>query len=75
MDAFAKQDATALSMLYTEDCKLMPTGSDVLVGRDGECASSIFVPPAARKPALSRTGLGGESRMGYRVCSTALIWV
>ena len=35
MEAFAKQDATALSMLYTEDCKLMPTGTDVLFGREG----------------------------------------
>jgi len=35
MEAFAKQDATALSMLYTEDYKLMPTGTDVLFGREG----------------------------------------
>ena len=35
MEAFAKQDTTALLMLYTEDCKLMLTGTDVLFGREG----------------------------------------
>ena len=35
MEAFGKQDAIALSLLYTEDCKLMPTGTDVLFGRGG----------------------------------------
>ena len=35
MTAFSKQDATGLSELYTEDCKLMPTGTDVLYGREG----------------------------------------
>ena len=35
MTAFGKQDATGLSELYTEDCKLMPTGTDVLFGREG----------------------------------------
>jgi len=37
MEAFAKHDATALSMLYTEDCKLMPTGTDVLFGSMSMC--------------------------------------
>ncbi len=43
MNAFAEQNANALSMLYTEDCKLMPPGSDVIKGQEGECASSIIV--------------------------------
>ena len=33
MEAFAKQDATAVSNLYTTDCKIMPTGADVITGR------------------------------------------
>ena len=36
MDAYNKGDMNALSALYTEDCKLMPTGSDVVNGRDGK---------------------------------------
>lgn len=43
MEAFAKQDAQALSQLYTEDCKLMPTGSDVVTGRDGGSVTSSFI--------------------------------
>ena len=47
MDAFAKQDATAVSNLYTTDCKIMPTGADVITGREGQyksiCASSIVI--------------------------------
>ena len=35
MAAFAKGDAVAISELYTEDCKVMPTGSDTLTGRNG----------------------------------------
>lgn len=44
MDAFAKQDATALSKLYTEDCKLMPTGADVVNGREGEATPMAQIP-------------------------------
>ena len=35
MQAFNSHDTTALSKLYTTDCKLMPSGADVQVGRDG----------------------------------------
>ena len=44
MTAFGKQDATGLSELYTEDCKLMPTGTDVLFGREGACQCSLAEP-------------------------------
>ncbi|XP_065888463.1 uncharacterized protein [Dysidea avara] len=35
MACFKAQDANALSMLYTEDCKVMATGMDVQTGRQG----------------------------------------
>ncbi len=36
MDAFKKQDATAIGALYTDDCKIMPPGADVMTGPDCE---------------------------------------
>ena len=35
MAVFGSGDATAVSQLFTEDCKLMPPGSDVIIGREG----------------------------------------
>ena len=35
MAAFKAQDANAVAALYTEDCKIMPPESDVVVGREG----------------------------------------
>ena len=35
MTAFKAQDANAVAALYTEDCKVMPPGSDVVMGREG----------------------------------------
>eukprot|EP00058_Branchiostoma_floridae_P007808 XP_002593296.1 hypothetical protein BRAFLDRAFT_83843 [Branchiostoma floridae] len=35
MACFNANDMKGLANLYTEDCKLMPTGSDTLVGREG----------------------------------------
>ena len=35
MKAFEDQNPEAIGPLLTEDCKLMPTGKDVLVGRKG----------------------------------------
>lgn len=35
MDAFARQDAAGIGALYTQDCKIMPSGTDVLMGREG----------------------------------------
>ena len=35
MSLFASGDMQGLSQLYTEDCKLMPPGDDVVVGRAG----------------------------------------
>ena len=35
MDAFAKQDSNAVGALYTSDCKVMPTGADVVNGPAG----------------------------------------
>ena len=42
MAAFDGDDLTKLSELYTEDCKVMPTGSDVMSGREGTRASSTI---------------------------------
>ena len=36
MEAFAKQDPKAVSALYTADCKVMPTGADVVNGPAGK---------------------------------------
>ena len=36
MSAFASGNATNLGPLYTENCRLMPTGVDVMIGRDGK---------------------------------------
>ena len=35
MKAFEDQDAAAIGPMYTEDCKVMPTGQDVIDGRKG----------------------------------------
>ena len=35
MAVYNSGDATAVSQLYTEDCKCMPPGSDVIMGRKG----------------------------------------
>ena len=35
MKAFVDQDAESIGPMYTEDCKVMPTGQDVIVGRKG----------------------------------------
>jgi len=32
--AFNSQDVEAISEMYTDDCTVMPTGSDVLHGKD-----------------------------------------
>ena len=32
--AFNRQDAGAVSEMYTDDCTMMPTGSDVVQGKD-----------------------------------------
>ena len=37
MDAFASGDATQVGALYTSDCKVMPTGADVVNGPAGMC--------------------------------------
>ncbi len=34
-EAFNRQDAEAVSQFYTEDCSMMPTGSDVIQGKTG----------------------------------------
>ena len=36
MTIFKQQDAAALSELYVSDCKLLPTGCDVVEGKAGE---------------------------------------
>lgn len=36
MEAFAKLDSKAVGALYTSDCKVMPTGADVVTGPDGK---------------------------------------
>ncbi|XP_035694188.1 uncharacterized protein LOC118428277 [Branchiostoma floridae] len=35
MACFKANDMKGLANLYTEDCKIMPTGSDTLFGREG----------------------------------------
>ena len=35
MEFYKNNDMKGLSELYTEDCKLMPPGTDVLTGRSG----------------------------------------
>ena len=34
--AFNRQDAGAVSEMYTDDCTMMPTGSDVVQGKDSK---------------------------------------
>ena len=36
MEAFAKQEPEAVGALYTADCKVMPTGADVVNGPAGK---------------------------------------
>ena len=35
MAAFTNQDPESIGPLYTSDCKVMPTGQDVIDGRKG----------------------------------------
>ena len=35
MAAFTNQDPESIGPLYTSDCKVMPTGQDVIEGRKG----------------------------------------
>ena len=41
MDFFDKGDPKGLSTLYTEDCKLMPSGAETQMGRDGEVHKNV----------------------------------
>lgn len=34
-DAFTKKDTAAIAALYTEDCRVMPPRTDVMIGRQG----------------------------------------
>ena len=36
MDAFARKDSKAIGDCYTEDGKVLPTGMDVVTGREGK---------------------------------------
>ncbi len=42
MEAWARKDTAALASLYTDDCKLMPTGSDI-VYKDGLLSADFVV--------------------------------
>ena len=41
MAAFAKLDAAGVGALYTSDCKVMPTGADVVSGPDGKIINVV----------------------------------
>ena len=43
MSAYKSQDANAVAAMYTEDCKIMPPGSDVVMGRDGTVCVCLCV--------------------------------
>ena len=43
MKAFEDQNPEAIGPMYTEDCKVMPTGQDVIVGRKGDAFSCIVI--------------------------------
>ncbi len=60
MAAFASGDATNLGPLYTENCRLMPTGTDVLVGRDGMCVGGYLT--GLVSPILSFPCIIGQGR-------------
>ena len=49
-EAFNRQDAEAVSQFYTEDCTMMPTGSDVVQGKESQFVT-YYLP--ARMPCLS----------------------
>ena len=36
LKAFEDQNPEAIGDLYTDDCKLMPNGKDVIIGRKGD---------------------------------------
>lgn len=42
MTAFNSKNLKQLSELYTINCKLMPTGTDVVYGRDGEGETCMY---------------------------------
>ena len=42
MKAFADGDSEAIGPMYTEDCKVLPTGQDVIEGRKGKCKVQIW---------------------------------
>ncbi len=43
MAAFANNDPDSIGPLYTSDCKVMPTGQDVIEGREGESVDSFCI--------------------------------
>ena len=65
MAAFDKGDMSALSLLYTEDCKVMPTGAGVLEGRGAVPNVFQHVRDAGAAKVVLRTDevgpMGGEN--------------
>ena len=43
MVAFANNDPDSIGPLYTTDCKVMPSGQDVIEGREGESIDSFCI--------------------------------
>ena len=41
MAAFTNQDPESIGPLYTCDCKVMPTGQDVIEGREGTLKNDL----------------------------------
>ena len=43
MDAYEKRNISGVAEMYTEDCRVMPAGGHILVGRDGNYNNDITV--------------------------------
>ena len=52
MAAFTNQDPESIGPLYTSDCKVMPTGQDVIEGRPGMYFMSLHICMFRLNPAL-----------------------
>ena len=71
MKNFAEGNAKGVGEMYTEDCKVMPTGSDVVVGREGmvffimHCYFDLPLPPSS---AGASSVFGGAMSSGVQKC-------
>ncbi len=74
MKNFAEGNAEGVGDMYTEECKVMPTGADVIVGRKGIAAykhliSTVLLPCFPSPPSHVHTCTGASGVFGGAMTS------